>query len=276
MTTEDGRRSVASQGHSYVDFRAVIRLAAAAGIRPPGRRRNCATCGSIFIIRNSRHVYCCEHRDQKQRIRAKYRADRPLRQVECLGCGAPFLQNNLRHTHCKRGCGRVVVRILKPRIKKTIACPRCSKPFEPWSRDGKHARKFCSRACSARPKKLKSSPAWKQPQDCMCCLQLFVPKNARGACCSKACRQRYESRRRKARLRGVSPVVITVAHLFRRGDRNCGLCGQPVEKAHKYPSPMSATVDHIVPLSKGGAHHIDNTQLAHARCNMVKGNRYVA
>ena len=34
-----------------------------------------------------------------------------------------------------------------------------------------------------------------------------------------------------------------------------------------------ATVDHIVPKSKGGSDHPDNLQLAHARCNKIKGNR---
>ena len=37
----------------------------------------------------------------------------------------------------------------------------------------------------------------------------------------------------------------------------------------EYPS-----IDHVVPLSKGGTHTWDNVHLAHKRCNMVKGNKY--
>jgi 5-methylcytosine-specific restriction endonuclease McrA len=33
------------------------------------------------------------------------------------------------------------------------------------------------------------------------------------------------------------------------------------------------TVDHIIPLSKGGAHAVANLQLAHLACNIRKGNR---
>ena len=38
-------------------------------------------------------------------------------------------------------------------------------------------------------------------------------------------------------------------------------------------SKQRATLDHIVPRSKGGADTLENLQLAHAHCNKVKGNR---
>lgn len=34
-----------------------------------------------------------------------------------------------------------------------------------------------------------------------------------------------------------------------------------------------ATFDHIIPSSKGGPDTQDNLQLAHARCNKIKGNK---
>lgn len=54
----------------------------------------------------------------------------------------------------------------------------------------------------------------------------------------------------------------------------CGICGKPVDKSLKYPHPMSATVDHIIPLDRGG-HPSDlaNLQLAHFCCNRQKSNR---
>lgn len=35
------------------------------------------------------------------------------------------------------------------------------------------------------------------------------------------------------------------------------------------------TLDHIVPLSKGGEDSYDNTQATHYRCNKKKGNKHV-
>ena len=56
----------------------------------------------------------------------------------------------------------------------------------------------------------------------------------------------------------------------------CGICGHPVDKTLKYPHPMSATVDHIIPLDKGGhPTDINNLQLAHFRCNRLKSNKII-
>lgn len=54
----------------------------------------------------------------------------------------------------------------------------------------------------------------------------------------------------------------------------CAICGQPVDKTLKFPHPMSPTVDHIIPVAKGGhPASRDNMQLAHLICNQVKSSR---
>jgi len=56
----------------------------------------------------------------------------------------------------------------------------------------------------------------------------------------------------------------------------CGICGHPVDKSLKYPHPMSACVDHIIPIAKGGhPSDIDNLQLAHWTCNRQKSDKLV-
>ena len=53
----------------------------------------------------------------------------------------------------------------------------------------------------------------------------------------------------------------------------CALCGQPVDMSLRYPHPMSKTVDHIIPIARGG-HPSDlaNLQLAHLACNLAKSD----
>ena len=54
----------------------------------------------------------------------------------------------------------------------------------------------------------------------------------------------------------------------------CGICGKPVDFSLKYPHPLSPTVDHIIPVSKGGhPSDISNLQLAHRCCNREKSDK---
>ena len=44
----------------------------------------------------------------------------------------------------------------------------------------------------------------------------------------------------------------------------------------KYPHPLSACIDHIIPVAKGGHRSdIDNMQLAHWTCNRQKSDKLI-
>jgi 5-methylcytosine-specific restriction endonuclease McrA len=92
-------------------------------------------------------------------------------------------------------------------------------------------------------------------------------------------RQARLSRREYAlRLRcdtyGVSYAKVSRAAVFRRDRWICQLCGEPVDRLKRYPNPASASIDHRVPLSKGGGHNFANAQLAHLHCNKCKGAKF--
>ena len=56
----------------------------------------------------------------------------------------------------------------------------------------------------------------------------------------------------------------------------CGICGKPVDMSLKNPHPMAPTIDHIIPVSKGGhPADIDNLQLAHRCCNREKADKLI-
>jgi|GEM_PF-242010 len=56
----------------------------------------------------------------------------------------------------------------------------------------------------------------------------------------------------------------------------CGICGRPVDFSLKYPHPLSACIDHIIPIAKGGhPSDISNLQLAHWCCNRQKSDKLV-
>lgn len=80
--------------------------------------------------------------------------------------------------------------------------------------------------------------------------------------------------RRRARKKGQAGAErIVASEIFARDGWRCGVCGEPVDDSLVYPDPRSASLDHIVPLSKGGAHSPGNVQLAHLSCNVAKRDR---
>ena len=56
--------------------------------------------------------------------------------------------------------------------------------------------------------------------------------------------------------------------------RVCGICGKPVDFGFKFPHPLSPTIDHIIPVAKGGhPSDMSNLQLAHMTCNRQKSDK---
>lgn len=56
----------------------------------------------------------------------------------------------------------------------------------------------------------------------------------------------------------------------------CAICGRPVDMKLTPPDPMSPTVDHIIPVSRGGhPSDIGNLQLAHWICNRMKSDKLI-
>lgn len=59
-------------------------------------------------------------------------------------------------------------------------------------------------------------------------------------------------------------------HLVQKHRGLCALCSEPV--SFKLGAPNYATIDHVVPLSRGGLDVPSNYQLACHECNQRKGN----
>lgn len=53
----------------------------------------------------------------------------------------------------------------------------------------------------------------------------------------------------------------------------CGICDELMDRDLLWPDPLSKSVDHIIPLARGGIHSLTNCQWAHLICNMRKGAR---
>jgi 5-methylcytosine-specific restriction endonuclease McrA len=78
-----------------------------------------------------------------------------------------------------------------------------------------------------------------------------------------ACEGNKSFKARAAR-HGVPYEPVNRLRVFERDRWICGLCGEPVDRE-------DASLDHVVPMSRGGAHSYANTQCSHLLCNIRKG-----
>lgn len=83
--------------------------------------------------------------------------------------------------------------------------------------------------------------------------------------CVRILRARYPARRRFSAEERLA--------IFERDDYVCAICGEAIDPQLNWPHRLCATVDHIIPLRRGGTDEPDNLQAAHRGCNVSKGRR---
>lgn len=97
-------------------------------------------------------------------------------------------------------------------------------------------------------------------------------------------RARYQQRWRDANLHRLhaakrlryqmeASAPFTVSEIYERDGWVCQLCWVPVRSDLRYPDPQSASLDHVIPIARGGTHTPENVQLAHLVCNQRKQDR---
>jgi len=63
--------------------------------------------------------------------------------------------------------------------------------------------------------------------------------------------------------------------IIAQGQPPCALCGGEINyNAESHLDPHSFTIDHVIPIDKGGADVIENLQAAHRSCNRMKSNTF--
>lgn len=199
----------------------------------------------------------------------------------CIVCGKGFYPKRTdRRKCCSRGCGtafngmqaalnktggRVFVRTIRK------VCTACGK---------RHSQRgaLCSAECRR--------PAYEARVSGVCrwCGVVFnrLSGEATRYMCSKSCAdasaskaRRAGRKARKALERGartasrIDPIAV-----FERDGWRCKLCGRKTKSSLRGTCDLRAPeLDHIQPLSLGGAHDWGNVQCACRGCNMRKGAR---
>ena len=122
-----------------------------------------------------------------------------------------------------------------------IPCPTCCEPFRP---DRWNGQTYCSASCRRNP----GARIW--PSE----------KEARAAA----------QDRRRARKFGVGYERFWRRSIYERDGWLCQICSLPVDRSSEPDRHLRPSLDHKVPLSRGGAHSRENVQCAHWICNSRK------
>lgn len=156
------------------------------------------------------------------------------------------------------------------------ACARCGTSYCPASR---RPSTYCSRTCKEAAKNI----AWaaanqaRKPTDrrCMHCGDTLPQRmRADAVFCSTECNYGAHALQRKLRARTGEegkPGFLR-AFVCERDRWRCGICRKPVNRKRKYPDPLCASLDHVIPVSQGGTNDVWNLRLTHLVCNLSRRN----
>lgn len=206
---------------------------------PPRR-----THGPAAIYCSSRCLNAAHYARNRHRLLADGRrasAERRAAAVkDCASCGAEFTPvRDVRQMYCSRKCSGKAHRDSSARI---CSEPDCERPYRAKGLCNMHYRRVL------RSQGLLKGPAWS-------------PKR-------KAAWKARESLARGA----ADAEKFDYAEIYERDGWICGICTEPVDRDLAWPDPMSVSLDHIIPVSRGGRHSRDNAQCSHLTCNIRKSD----
>lgn len=160
------------------------------------------------------------------------------------------------------------------RHDKRITCSECQRreaERQKQKEDKAKAHKEAIRKASAFNNKTQLSMRF-----CEACGEIILGTRQRFC---RPCAQRIQNRRdnvkkdkRRVAAFTVDTHTITLVKLYARDKGICWLCGQPCDFSAGINDNLYPSIDHIVPISKGGKDEWANIKLAHRICNSKRGD----
>lgn len=273
----------------------------------PAVDRPCRRCGTtIQASEYANKAYCsqaCRVMASADYNREYSRHTRRTCRNVCLSCLRQFDAKRKATRYCSSECWpkrklriRSTTSTIVAQAKvRTAKCRQCDNDFVAVIRKG-GTQRFCSVKCRDASTYQRYNPRPEKP--CLNCGKTIIAgSHANKDYCSKVCKKAVDSvkamdeyRRRyktdiayrdmfqknghirRARLRGATVEQFSPLSVLERDRWTCQICGIATPKELRGLKVRNApTLDHIVPLAKGGAHSVSNTQCACHRCNASKG-----
>lgn len=233
-----------------------------------GKRRRkhekieCETCGKVFRPTRADSKYCdlqCLGEANSNRLYEKF----------CIVCGNSFLGNSYKASICSDKCrdSHAVNKEYNGKYTALNVCP-CGKLLA--------GKKYCDDKCNKAAQRRARAT---QVHMCVCGTEYQGRKYRNGCedCRLKQKRLKHQQAkaRRRARKRAIAYQPINNEKIFARDGWRCAYCNRKVypRNPHKPNKPKEATLDHVIPISKGGKHIEENVVCACRECNSLKSDK---
>ncbi len=76
--------------------------------------------------------------------------------------------------------------------------------------------------------------------------------------------------RRRAQMFDGDYEPVDLAQVWEKSNSLCFLCTTPMDRSYSFPHPAFPSLEHIIPLSRGGTHTLENLTYTHLKCNLTK------
>lgn len=208
-------------------------------------------------------AYCSDGcRSEAGREQSRQRDKKKRLNVVCAGgCGA-LLWNSSTSLPPGQATCQACRRARKGVVDtpRPTHCAHCATPIESKRKSTGKWITACSLSCAAHIRLADGNHPWSDRPPAM-------DDAARRDMWSK------KNHRRRAIKRSVATEPYSLAEIAERDGNRCGLCRRKVRMDVPFPKVGSPTIDHIIPLAKGGDDTRRNVQLAHLGCNSSKRTR---
>lgn len=233
--------------------------------------RTCPVCGLRWMASGNRAKFCST---ACRMWSAKNPGVRRPKTNSCVTCGLPTV--NRKGRYCSSACRPVTRPRGRPKTtplslrRRTAPCDFCTAEFT----TSNSLQRFCSEWCSDRGSLRPGTYEARTGRSCPYCGD-EIPITARinQRFCSTNCQNKQNQEMRRARRRGAPAEQTDRIAIFERDGWVCHLCLEPIDPALRNRTPMSASLDHVIPLARPDSpgHVPSNVAASHLRCNMSKG-----
>jgi hypothetical protein len=241
--------------------------------RPATVERICKNCGKGFIkLRQSQQKVCsdaCYKHNQKNN--------------KCLDCEKSIQFDAVRCRNCHSNLSR-----------KFHYCEVCQNLYKPTYNKQRTCGRDCGKKINSRNQVEKILISKVFFKHCIVCKSLFASNRKAGQTCKdQNCkdelirisgRQQYKknpdrfkraAHRRRSLFLSAFVEDVSLDYIGNRDKWICHLCNEKIDSTLTSRNPMMPSLDHVLPLSKGGEHSNKNVRISHLRCNLKKHNQII-